>query len=330
MGSGKHAICLVSLPYVVPNNLLQSVARMYRTARYQSPPKPLFPDNLEQLSVRFDAEDNLLWLFMQPEPRPNFNPVLLNSFAKYQQYLTRNHGCIEQNGESVPVKYQVLASATDGVFNYGGDLNLFHQLILRQDRGALMRYALACIDILYPNIRSYELPLTTIALVQGDALGGGFEAALSCNIIIAERSAQFGLPEILFNLFPGMGAYSLLARKSSRLRAEEIILSGKMYYAEELLEMGIVDKVVPDGTGRDAVYEYTSQVSKRANGHQAVLNRVRNAVNPVTYKELVDISDIWVDTALKLTARDLRMIQTIVKHQNKIVRKSMVGNKKIA
>ena len=55
---------------------------------------------------------------------------------------------------------------------------------------------------------SFNLPFTTISLVQGDALGGGFEAALCGDIIIAEKQARFGFPEVLFNLFPGMGAYN--------------------------------------------------------------------------------------------------------------------------
>jgi DSF synthase len=59
---------------------------------------------------------------------------------------------------------------------------------------------------MYENIIHLDRDVTTIALVQGDALGGGFETALSSNVLIAERSAKLGFPEILFNLFPGMGA----------------------------------------------------------------------------------------------------------------------------
>ena len=58
-----------------------------------------------------------------------------------------------------------------------------------------------------------DLPILTVALIQGDAVGGGFEAMLTDDIVIAEQGAKFGLPEILFNLFPGMGGYSFLRRK---------------------------------------------------------------------------------------------------------------------
>ena len=93
----------------------------------------------------------------------------------------------------------------------GGDLTRFLQSIRTGNREWLYGYAKACIDVLYPNIVGYDLPITTISLVTGDALGGGFEAALSSHVLIAERGTQLGLPEILFNLFPEMGAFQLLA-----------------------------------------------------------------------------------------------------------------------
>jgi DSF synthase len=71
--------------------------------------------------------------------------------------------------------------------------------------------------------------LKTIALVQGDALGGGFECALSGNVLIAERGAKMGFPEILFNLFPGMGAMTCWGVGSATSKAEKIILSGKLF-----------------------------------------------------------------------------------------------------
>jgi len=254
---------------------------------------------------------------MEPSPRPCFNSTLLSSIASYQDFIRRNNGHINHNGNLVPVKYSVLASRTAGVFNYGGDLGLFHQLIVQQDREGLMKYARACIDVLYPNSVSFGLPLITISLVQGDALGGGFEAALSSNVIIAEESAQFGFPEVLFNLFPGMGAYSLLSRRITQRQAEDMILSGRMYSAGELFDMGLLDKVVEDGAGVDAVYEYVRKMIKKHNSYQAVLNKVRGVVNPLSYKELEDICHIWVDTALQITKRDLRIVQRIVNSQNK-------------
>ena len=140
-------------------------------------------------------------------------------------------------------------SKIEGIFNLGGNLLTLVQLIKSRDRDTLMHYAKLCVDNMYPRICNYHSSMITISLVQGEVLGGGFETALSSNIIVAEQRARMGLPEILFNLFPGMGAYSLLARRVGPRLAEEMMLSGNLYPATKLHEMGLVDMVVPEGQG---------------------------------------------------------------------------------
>ena len=125
---------------------------------------------------------------------------------------------------------------------------------------------------------------------------------------------MLGLPEILFNLFPGMGAYSLLARRASPRVAEELILSGKILPAAKLHEMGIIDVLARDGEGETAVQAWIAKNSRRRSGHQAVM-QVRKQVNPVTRDELDAIADTWVDCALRLEDRDLRMMSRVVRAQ---------------
>ncbi len=100
------------------------------------------------------------------------------------------------------------------------------------------------------------LPMVTIGLAQGDALGGGFESLLSFNVIIAERNAKFGFPETMFGLFPGMGAYSLVSRRVGAAFAEEMMLTGRIYSAEEMQDVGLVHLVVDPGQGIEAARDY--------------------------------------------------------------------------
>lgn len=165
---------------------------------------------------------------------------------------------------------------------------------------------------------SYDLPATTIALVQGEALGGGFEAALSCNVLIAERSARLGLPEILFNLFPGMGAYTLLARRLGPAQAERIILGGRIYSAAEMYDMGVVDILVDDGAGERAVYTYIKKRNKSQNAYQA-MQQIRQRYQAIDYQELMDITVLWVDAALQLEDKDLRIMERLTKSQDKLI-----------
>ncbi len=184
------------------------------------------------------------------------------------------------------------------MFNLGGDLDLFKQLIGSQDRDGLLRYGKACIDVLYRNYIGHELPMTTISLVQGECLGGGFEAALSSDVIVAERQARFGFPEILFNLFPGMGAYSFLERKIGKRATEELITSGKIYSADDMLALGVVDLVVDQGQGEAEVAGFIRPRSRSRNG-MAGLAATRRRVHSSTFEELLDVVQIWVDTALR-------------------------------
>ncbi|MGZ8210276.1 MAG: crotonase/enoyl-CoA hydratase family protein [Burkholderiales bacterium] len=268
-----------------------------------------------QLTAHFDKETRALWSRWTAEPRPCFNPSLLADIRAYYEFISQTRGLVQCDGEEHTVEYTVLASGMPDVFNLGGDLDLFKQLIATRDRAGLLRYGRACIDVLYRNYIAHELPLTTISLVQGECLGGGFEAALSSDVIVAEKGARFGFPEILFNLFPGMGAYSFLDRKIGQKRAEEVISSGKVYSADEMLAMGVVDAVAEDGQGDAEVAALVKRRSRSRNGLQA-LAATRRRVHSITFEELLDVVQIWVDAALRINLRDLKLMQRLVSRQN--------------
>jgi DSF synthase len=286
----------------------------------QLPPQRLLEDRIEfefspQLQVHFDRGTRAMWSRWTPEPRPCFNAGLLSSIRAYYDFLRGGDGRVSFQGEEHDIEYIVLASGMPGVFNLGGDLDHFKHAIEMRDRDGLLRYGRACVDVLYRNYVGHDLPVTTISLVQGECLGGGFEAALSSDVIVAEKSARFGFPEILFNLFPGMGAYSFLDRKIGQRGAEELLTSGKIYSADEMLAMGVVDVVVEDGQGEAGVNALIKKRARSRNGLSA-LAAVRRRVHRIDYSELMDIVEIWVDSALKLNPRDLKLMQRLVSRQN--------------
>jgi len=270
---------------------------------------------MRETHYEFEPANGTLWGYMRQRGNPCFNLGLLKEIRNVGNELTANSGHIEYEGAMHKVNTYVAASHNPGVFSLGGDLALFLLLIRSRDREALAHYARLCIDNIHAQIQHYQCPtLTTVSLVQGEALGGGFEMALCSDVLIAEESAMLGLPEILFNLFPGMGAYSLLARRATPRIAEELILSGKVLPATRLYEMGIVDVLARDGEGEAAAQDWIAKNARRRSGHQAVM-RVRQHVNPVTRAELDAITDVWVDCALRLEDRDLRMMSRVVRAQ---------------
>jgi DSF synthase len=203
------------------------------------------------------------------------------------------------------------------VFNLGGDLELFRTAIQAGNRSRLVAYGQRCIDNLYLWHRNCDLDLTTIALVEGDALGGGFEAALSASVLIAEEGSRLGFPEVLFNLFPGMGAFSFLQRKVGRRIATELITSGDLYTGRQLWEMGVVDVLAPDGEGELALYKFVKKHARNGNGRRG-FERGTLEVNVVDRGELERVVEIWADTALRLTDRDLKMMERLVRAQDRI------------
>lgn len=276
--------------------------------------------DLDNLRVTFDRNQRILWWSMRPRRRPSFTAELLADMKMVADALealfATPAGGAGAGGDQPAVNHLVLSSLMPGIFNLGGDLSLFLDLIEQRDRTGLIRYAHYCADGQHRIASNFGLPISTVALIQGDALGGGFEAALANDVIIAERSAKFGLPEVLFNLFPGMGAYSFLARRIGAVEAERMILSGRIYSAEELGAMGVVDGVVDDGAGPAAVYDHVVAFERIGRARQAVL-QARRIVNPVSRDELIRIADVWVETALMLSSRDLRRMRHLAMAQDR-------------
>lgn len=266
-----------------------------------------------QFSTRYDSDTSAIWCWMQPEPRPCLNADLIDELVQLQYQLTRTYKT--QHPDTIwPFRHLILASKTPGIYNLGGDLALFKQCISNNEEEKLRDYAYKCINLLHRNIDNLDLPITTVSLVQGQALGGGFETALSCDVIIAERSSQMGFPEILFNLFPGMGAYNLLTRRIGSALAERIILSGKTYTAGELYDMGVIDVLADDGEGEQATEDYLMSHNQSHNTIRSI-KKIRQIVHPITRQNLYDIVDIWVEAAMDLSEKDLFKMDRLLQMQ---------------
>lgn len=259
--------------------------------------------------VTLDPANGALWFEFKPVGVPIFTLGLL---AELKTAHRKIHQLVreKQPGAPAPVKFFVCCSATPDVFSFGGDLALFKRCVREQDRASLLAYAYACVEAIYNNAFGYDVPVVSIGVIEGDALGGGFEGAISFNVLIAERGARMGMPEVLFNSFPGMGAYSFLSRKLDPMRAEKMILSGKTFLAEELHEMGVVDILAEPGQGREAARVFMAE-NQRKHTLLHALNKVSRRVNPLTLQELRDVTEIWVETVLAIEDREVRKMEIL-------------------
>jgi DSF synthase len=267
-----------------------------------------FPDTgeLKTYSVFYETRRRAAWIFMKAHPRPCFTPETRQLFT-----ALRN--------ASLAMDFCVVASGIPGIFNTGGDLQLFIDCIRKRDNATLTAYAHACVDAVYGPLTGYGVGAVTIALVEGSALGGGLEAALANDYLLAQKDVKMGLPEIKFNLFPGMGAYSFLARRAPQRLVEGLIGNGEVHTGEWMHEQGVVDRLFEAGEGVAAAHAFIDDLAPKLNGIRSMLY-ARKRIAPVTHQELIDITDEWVRAAFRLTETDLGYMEHLVSLQNRRMR----------
>jgi DSF synthase len=266
-----------------------------------------------------------MYWWMRPAPRPCFNPDFLNEVEQFESRLQQHQGWMQCEGRECKVENAVFGSRIDGVFNLGGDLSMFIQAILRKNRRMLTHYGELCVENMYRRVTGFGADIVTYSLVQGKAFGGGFECALASEVIIAEKGATMSFPEVLFNMFPGMGALSLLGRKIGLRKAEDIIMSGQVFTAKQMYDVGVVDELVDDGNGLSATRAMIKARQRKRNTYRA-MSAAKREFQPVSIAEMKSIVGVWVDAAMRLDTRDLRMMARLVRAQDKLSSASVEDN----
>ena len=257
------------------------------------------------LDVEFDPTNAAIWVHLASFAPKHVSTQLLVELDCLSTKI--------REGTIGAARYKIVASHINKVFSLGGDLALFLRLINARDHDRLIDYGTAAIQEVWANITGYgKHDLTTIAMIEGEAQGGGFEAALSCHIIVAECGTHFGFPESLFGLFPGMGALPLLAARTDQPVAERLVSSANRYSAEFLHEIGVVDFLVPAGTARDFVRSLT------ASAPIALMEERKAQLANITYGSLLASVTQWVDTAMNLTEKHKRTMRYLLNAQRRV------------
>lgn len=276
-----------------------------------------FPDwRFETLDFAYDSVTRSAWMSYKADAPPYYSFQTLVDMADVRESLRALYHSAPP--EQFPVRYFVQDSHKLGVFKLGGDLAEFADYIRHGDEASLTRYAHACIDVVHGLVSAFELPIVTLSLVSGQALGGGLEAALAQHFLMAEEGAKLGVPEVSFNSFPGMGAVSLLSRRVGAARAETIIASGHVYSAREMYVLGVVDFLAPAGHGADNAREWMGEGGEARFQRRLALTRARRRFFPVSRRELLDITDLWVTCCMNVTATDLRHMDRLVGAQRRM------------
>ena len=294
---------------------------MAHVLRYSPRSPEAFPNwTFETLDFAYDPDSRSAWMSYKADATAHFTLQTLIDMVGVMESL---RGLYALTGpDQFPVRYFVMDSKRPGVFKLGGDLAEFAESIRNRDADTLTLYAHACVDVACALISAGDLPIVTLSLVAGQALGGGMEAALAQHFMMAEEQAKLGVPEVSFNSFPGMGAVSFLSRRVGAAQAQEIIASGRVYSAREMFTLGVVDYLTPEGHGVANALEWMANGGEERFQRRRALTEARRKFFPIARQELLDITELWVDCCLNITAADLRHMDRLVAAQRRLPQKA--------
>jgi enoyl-CoA hydratase len=154
------------------------------------------------------------------------------------------------------VRVVVVSGAGERAFCAGSDIGEFEQL-----QGRVSEDKLLLEKLVYRQLA--DLPMPTIAAIEGNALGGGLELALCCDLRVASERARLGLPEVRLAVMPGSGGTQRLPRVVGLARAKEMILTGRIISAAEAERIGLVNEVVPTGQALAAAEALAGEIAAR-------------------------------------------------------------------
>ncbi|WP_069300037.1 enoyl-CoA hydratase-related protein [Neptunicoccus sediminis] len=211
--------------------------------------------------------------FITTEKRGNVLLVTMNRPEVYNAIHGPMHDemskCWDDFAADPDLWVAVLTGAGDKAFTAGNDLKHTAQ----GGKGPVSTNGFAGLT------SRYDLEKPIIAAVNGFAMGGGFETALSCDIIIASDQATFALPEVKVGFFAAASGVQRLSRYIGRLAAQELMFTGRKIDAAEALALGCVNAVVPHGELLDAAMEKAQEIASVSPSSVKATKRVLNSMN---------------------------------------------------
>lgn len=242
---------------------------------------------MSKKKVRYEVSDGVAVITLDhPESRNALSDELLDDLIE----------AFEEARLDTTVRALVLTSSHDRIFSAGGDLKAF-----AGDTPTITKYAgLDRFPRLYTLIGGIGKPVLCAA--NGDVLAGAFGLALACDLILAKESTRFGCPEINVGVFPFMIS-ALIYRNVNRLKANELMMLGELISAAEAHELGLVNRVVPDGDFDATVGDWARRLADKS---PLLMRLGKDAVNATRDMALPEaLSALQAQLALAFTTEDI-------------------------
>jgi enoyl-CoA hydratase len=178
-------------------------------------------------------------------------------------------------------------------FCAGADLRELYQRSQTMDKAEAVKGVRTFLERIHRVLNLIDAtPLTTIAAVHGVTFGGGFELALACDLIIADKMARFCFPELRLGLIPGFGGIPRLKRDLGNAVVRDLLLTGRSVNATKAQQVGLVSQVVSEGEALQAARSTAKQLGKF---DRATAAAAKKFIKPVPHEDLQREIDIFCD-----------------------------------
>jgi enoyl-CoA hydratase/carnithine racemase len=238
----------------------------------------------EGQTLSWHLKDGIIELALHREP---LNEISSRTVEELEKFVAALDGL---TGEAHAL---ILHSTIKSGFSAGADLRELYQWIHQYGQAEVAKRARQYLDRIHRVMNTLDAsPLTTIAAVNGVTFGGGFELALTCDLIIADKMARFAFPELRLGLIPGYGGIPRLKRDLGNAVVRDLLLTGRSINTTKAQQIGLVSQVVAEGEALRAARVTAAQMAKFDRSTAAAAKRF---IKPIPLDELRQEIDIFCE-----------------------------------
>jgi enoyl-CoA hydratase len=235
-------------------------------------------------TLSWDLKNGVIEVSLHREPLNEISSVTVEELERFVSVLAS----LTQEAHAL-----IIFSTLKAGFCAGADLRELYGWIQQFGQDEVVKHAREYLERIHAVMNAIDSsPLTTIAAVHGVIFGGGFELALTCDLIIAEKLARFCFPELRLGLIPGYGGIPRLKRDLGNAVVRDLLLTGRSFNTTKAQQIGLVSQVVGEGEAMRAARAMAAQMGKFDRVTAASAKRF---IKPVPFEELKKEIDIFCE-----------------------------------
>ena len=235
-------------------------------------------------ALSWECKNGTIELVLHREPCNELGSLSLGEFEAFVAALDK----LKEDAHAL-----IIYSALKSGFCAGADLRELYQRSQAMEKSEAVKGVRDFLERIHRVLNTIDAaPLTTIAAVHGVTFGGGFELALACDLIIADKMARFCFPELRLGLIPGFGGIPRLKRDLGNAVVRDLILTGRSFNAAKAQQIGLVSQVVSEGEGLRAARATAAQIGKF---DRETAITAKKFIKPIPYDELRREIDIFCE-----------------------------------